>query len=100
MENGEKKGELSLISSKTSGFSILTNTTKWFQVRGQHRMDKRSARALTQSNSTQEIVRSWPSLSHTPIQTRARSQDQEVKLDTQPHFSLESCLGLEGDVKG
>ena len=35
MENGGKKGELSFIVSKTSGFAILTHTTKWFQVRGQ-----------------------------------------------------------------
>lgn len=29
MGNGGKKGELSLITRKTSGFPILTNTTKW-----------------------------------------------------------------------
>lgn len=85
MGNGGKKGELSLITSKTSEFPMLTNITKWFQVRCQHRRGKRSAQALTQSNSSQEVVRrqrSWPSLSHTSIWTRVKGQGQEVSLDT------------------
>lgn len=80
-----KKGELSLITSKTSEFPMLTNITKWFQVRGQHRRGKRSAQALTQSNSSQVVVRrqrSWPSLSHTSIWIRVKGQGQEVSLDT------------------
>lgn len=100
---GGKKGELSLITSKTSEFPMLTNITKWFQVRCQHRRGKRSAQALTQSNSSQEVVRrqrSWPSLSHTSIWTRVKGQGQEVSLDTlKSHFSLEICLGLEVGVR-
>lgn len=82
--NGEKKN-CQLIANNTSEFPTLIHTTKWFQVRSQDIKSKRSAQTLTQSNSTQEVVRrqrSCPSLSHTSIRTRVRDQGQEVSLDT------------------
>lgn len=102
MENGGKKGELSFIASKTSGFPIPTHTTKWFQVRCQNIRGKRSARALKQSYSSQE----WSGdrgLGPQPV-TLQSGQGSGVRVRRSAdllnsHFHLESGLGLEAGVR-
>lgn len=75
--NGEKKN-CKLITNNISEFPILIHTTKWFWVRSQDIESKRSAQTLTQSNSTQEVVRRQRVVPHSV--TLQSGQGSEVRV--------------------